>query len=596
MGVNKVLRLVTLGGLCAGIAGAAWADGPASAVEFAPEFDGYGADRVAWRVDVPSAEAAASYVRGCDGFVMAEQAGLAISLMNPRETLYFIADGADLASMVLGTPDGLYRCIRAEDGVALVDIDGGATGRYSLWPAVHSEGGQIVARAIISDALVSPLEIRGLDVASLGAPRLGRVQLDAETAEAQLIGSGPVFAQTEADFLTPGYCAGMVGLDAPDASVAVDAAAGRFSLYATTPGDGVMVIHTPSGNWVCNDDMNGLNPGVTFEAAETGDYLVWVGALYEGGAESFELFARLGDPDWGLPMTNVDGEPRYGFAAYDAALASDGQLLIRGDISAVAAAEALPTDMFCSGYVGAEGPDMVLTLDRASTAFSLYAGSDVDLVIAVRSPSGEWLCDDDSMGSNPAVTFDTGEVGEYLIYVGAFSEGAQGQFDLFVKGDAPDWSLVMSGQNDAFMPDSAFDVELGLTAPPTYGTVAFPADADAQIPMVIAAGGDDYFGLGYGCVGQGATAQPDLVVDVADGADVLTIYAVAAGDSTLIVADPSGTLHCNDDFEGANPAISLPSPAAGAYQVFVGTYGGEESAAILGVTSGAPDWTLTPAQ
>lgn len=596
MGVKNIVRLVVAGGLLAGFGGAAWAEGPASAVEFAPDPEGYGADRLGWRVNATASEAAVSYVRGCDGFVMAEAAGLGMDLLNPRETLYFIADGADLASVVLGTPDGLYRCIRAEDGTAMVEISGDATGRYSLWPAVSTEGGQIVARVIASDALITQLEVRGLDVSLLDAPRMGRFQFDAETAEAQLIGTGPIFAQTAADFLTPGYCAGLIGLDAPDATIAVDASAGRFSLYATTPGDGVIVIYTPSGGWVCNDDMSGLNPGVTFEAAEAGDYLVWVGALYEGGADTFELFARLGDPDWGLPPTNIDGDPRYGFSELNVDQATSGQLLIRGEISATAAADTLPNDMYCSGYINADAPDLVLTLDRSSAAFSLFATSDVDLVMAVRSPLGEWLCNDDTMGTDPAVTFDAGDVGEYLIYVGAFSEGAVGRFDLFARMGEPDWTMITSMADNGFVPDTGFAVELGLDQPPSHGTVIFPQDGDAHIPMFIAAGGNDYFGLGFGCVGRGATAQPDLVIEVTDAADMLTIFAVADGDGTLVVVDPYGDLYCNDDFEGAHPALSFPEPELGLYQVFAGTYGGEASAAILGVTSGAPDWTLTPAQ
>lgn len=596
MGVNKIVGLVAAGGLIAGLGGAAWADGPANAVEFALDLEGYGADRVGWRVDTPASEAASSYVRGCDGFVMTEASGLGVSLLNPRETLFFIADGADLASVVLGTPDGLYRCIRAEDGTAMVSIPGDATGRYSLWPAVSTEGGQIVARVIASDALITQLEVRGLDVSLLDAPRLGRFQFDAETAEAQLMATGPVIAQTAADFLTPGYCAGLIGLDAPDATIAVDANAGRFSLYATTPGDGVIVIHTPSGGWVCNDDMSGLNPGVTFETAEAGDYLVWVGALYEGGADTFDLFARLGDPDWGLPLTNIDGDPRYGFSELNVDQATSGQLLIRGEISATAAADTLPNDMYCSGYINADAPDLVLTLDRASAGFSLYATSDVDLVMAVRSPTGEWLCNDDTMGTDPAVTFDAGDVGEYLIYVGAFSEGAVGRFDLFVRMGDPDWTLITSTADDSVARDSGFSVELGLDQPPSHGTVTFPQNGDAQISMQIASGGNDYFGLGFGCVGRGATSQPDLVVEVTEAAEMLTIFAVADGDATMVVVDPSGELHCNDDFEGAHPAVNLSTPELGAYQVFVGTYGGEASAVILGVTSGTPDWTLTPAQ
>ncbi|SDW70492.1 hypothetical protein [Roseicitreum antarcticum] len=592
---DTVKHGVLAAALVAGSAGVAWADGPVSAVEFGAELEGYGAERVTWQFDASAMEPAAAFVRGCEGFVPAEGAGMAIALLNPREALHFTADGEDLAGMVLGTPDGLYRCVLAEDGLAQLDAGPAQPGRYSLWPAVATEGGPVSARVIASESMISAVEMRGLDMASLGAPRLGRFRFDAQTAEAQLIGSGVLVAETAADFLSPDYCAGLIGLDAPDATVVVDAGTGAFSLYATTPGDGVIAIYTPSGRWVCNDDMQGLNPGMTFDAPEAGDYLVWVGSLYEGGAETFELSARLGTPDWGLVTPDADAEPRYGYVTLVPAQAESAQLLARGDLAAYSAAETLSPDQFCNGYVNPDGPEMVLSLDGDTASFSLFADSDVDLVMAVRDPAGLWHCSDDAMGSNPALTFDAGMAGEYTIFVGAFSEASQGRFELFVSMGAPEWTaLPPAAMDDISVPDSFFDVTLGLDAAPTHGTVNFPEMADARVPFEILPNGDDYFGLGQGCVGRGATAQPDLVVEVAEGAAALTIYAVAEADSTLIVVDPSGTMHCSDDLEGANPGLSFSAAEPGAYRVFAGTYGGQGSAAILGVTAGTPDWTMTP--
>ena len=48
--------------------------------------------------------------------------------------------------------------------------------------------------------------------------------------------------------------------------------------------DTTLVINTPSGEWICDDDSStGVNPGVGFKAPEEGLYDIWVGR-YEGGA------------------------------------------------------------------------------------------------------------------------------------------------------------------------------------------------------------------------------------------------------------------------------------------------------------------------
>jgi serine protease Do len=46
------------------------------------------------------------------------------------------------------------------------------------------------------------------------------------------------------------------------------------------------------------------------------------------------------------------------------------------------------------------------------------------------------------------------------------------------------------------------------------------------------------------------------------------------GDTTLIVNDPTGAWHCNDDASGntLNPLVVLTQPRAGQYDIWVGSY------------------------
>ena len=75
-------------------------------------------------------------------------------------------------------------------------------------------------------------------------------------------------------------CYGLVA-DRPD--VSVDYSSGEFELnFAVfSESDTTLVINTPSGQWVCNDDYNLLNPGVNFNDPESGRYDIWIGVYSE---------------------------------------------------------------------------------------------------------------------------------------------------------------------------------------------------------------------------------------------------------------------------------------------------------------------------
>lgn len=57
--------------------------------------------------------------------------------------------------------------------------------------------------------------------------------------------------------------------------------AGSFStlsFYVRSNADTTLVINAPNAQWYCNDDFQGLNPGITFNGPMSGQYDIWVGA------------------------------------------------------------------------------------------------------------------------------------------------------------------------------------------------------------------------------------------------------------------------------------------------------------------------------
>ena len=77
-------------------------------------------------------------------------------------------------------------------------------------------------------------------------------------------------------------CLGWIDFSRPDVDVNYEA--GQFPLYfsAVSQSDTTIVVNDPQGNWHCNDDFEGLNPGIVFQRPLSGNYNIWVGTLSRG--------------------------------------------------------------------------------------------------------------------------------------------------------------------------------------------------------------------------------------------------------------------------------------------------------------------------
>jgi hypothetical protein len=231
-----------------------------------------------------------------------------------------------------------------------------------------------------------------------------------------------------------------------------------------------------------------------------------------------------------------------------------------GEVEATRANEA------CAGFIAAR-PSFTLRYTSGEYPLYISATSDADTTIVVRAPDGSWSCDDDSAGNlNPVVSWESPRSGRYQIWVGRY--GAQGEAAPAVlsiseigaagggsdaAGGGPDWSLD-----------------------PAYGVVELVSGFEPDPHRVnIAAGGELDASSISGCVGWIARA-PDFRVNwTAGGNGLPLIFSVASdADTTLVVNDPTGAWHCDDDGgnAGFNPAVTFSAPASGQYDIWVGTY------------------------
>lgn len=570
-------------------AGDAMAQMAGYAIEISPPADVYASMRIGARVYGPTAEPASGFVRGCQGHLMAEADGVPYEVTGRLDTLAFTGAGEGLVSMVLGTPDGLYRCALADDrGLVSTQLAGVDPGRYMVWLG-GDEGAQIDARLIASNQPISAIDLFGLDVTSLGEPRIGRFayRASAESGRQELASGAVLYPEETMRPLDSNNCWGYSRLDAADAVVTLDEASGTVSFFAMSQRDLTMAVVTPSGRVLCNDDTWQLMPAVTVGNAEAGDYHVFVGGYSQGGSDVFDLFASAGAPAFSNATVDLGAEPRAGRVSFDINAAGQGQLLATAPLTSTDPMEMLPIGQFCPGFVDISAPDLVLSLDAPQPMISLYARSSADLVLAVRGPDGSWLCNDDDMELNPAVRVQGAQAGEYLVYVGSYSPGATGTYNLYASMGAPNWQDAMSG------PASAPDM-LNTDAEPAVARIPFGPETqiDPRLIFDIEPSRIEAFGLGDGCAGFITPTRPDVVIEASEGLPQLMVYVASDADGVLAIVAPDGQLFCNDDFEGLNPGVMIPNPMPGDYAVFAGTYGGNGGLATMGVTVAAPHWTM----
>ncbi len=170
--------------------------------------------------------------------------------------------------------------------------------------------------------------------------------------------------------------------------------------------------------------------GVAF-AAEAG------GAGGAGGA------APGGTPGGGPGGGNF-GTPTFGSVDLVTGFLPDPHRVDIREAGGSIPARQLTGDNSCRGYIY-QVPDFVLNY-TAGTQYPLniYTISQTDTTLVIRDPAGNWSCNDDSHGLNPAVNFQRPQSGAYLIWTGLYAAPQQGQrlppADLYISELEPNWS------------------------------------------------------------------------------------------------------------------------------------------------------------
>jgi hypothetical protein len=216
----------------------------------------------------------------------------------------------------------------------------------------------------------------------------------------------------------------------------------------------------------------------------------------------------------------------------------------------------------CVGWIDPTRADVALTYTSGQFPLYISAASQADTTLVIRDPSGTWHCNDDMTGVDPGVVLRQPPSGEYRIWVGTLDRGRPQQATLRISEELP-----RGGRGGGPTPN--------ITETARYATVNLAAGflPDPHETNLEAGGELDVSnsGLGGDCVGWIDASRADVTLNYRSGQFPLYISAASQADTTLVIRDPSGAWHCNDDMTGVDPGVVLQRPASGEYRIWVGT-------------------------
>lgn len=213
--------------------------------------------------------------------------------------VWFTADDEyDDTTLIINGPDGEWHC--NDDSAGSLDpalsFSNARSGQYDIWIGSYSSGEYV--SGVLS--IVDESRFEG----DAGAAADAGLDWSAESyyGSAELsAGFVPdphrvdVMAGGSVDINRSAYgdeCRGYAS-SAPDLNLHWSGGGSRLQVYfvAEDNADATLIINTPDGQWLCNDDAAGtLNPGITISNPSSGRYDIWTGAYSQGEFINGELF------------------------------------------------------------------------------------------------------------------------------------------------------------------------------------------------------------------------------------------------------------------------------------------------------------------
>ncbi len=261
-----------------------------------------------------------------------------------------------------------------------------------------------------------------------------------------LQGGGP----KSAEGLGPN-CRGYIQ-QAPSVSFNFKGNADLLKTFFFSDGDPVLVVQTPDGKYLCDDNTNRLllDPSLEIDSPQAGRYNVWVGSaaakqlipgvlvlttrpgINVGNFQLGDLVKRPPIPE-SLPALPLNPANRQRLEQGLARLAARLPTFQAGDqpltqtVTADGNLEAVQYfngDLSCNGYIRLL-PSYAFNFKGQTSALHLLFAGNHDATLIVRTPgsNGDFLCNDDAAKGNfnPEINIANPKEGIYAVWVGRTS-------------------------------------------------------------------------------------------------------------------------------------------------------------------------------
>lgn len=294
--------------------------------------------------------------------------------------------------------------------------------------------GRVLAAAAAAILVATPAYAQRINSSANGT--FGQVQLRSGfTPDPHVVtvnAGGPIDVATVSD-----NCRGFI---AERPSFTLRYRRGELPLYVgvVADDDTTLVVRGPNGQWMCDDDSgDNLNPVISWKNPRSGRYQIWVGRFGTSDLAPANLYiSEIAGPANEVPADAPDYTlaPNFGAVELVSGFQPDPHSVAvqaGGSYNAYQIPE-------CVGWISS-APDYRVTFTAGEAGLPLIfsAQSDADTTLVVNDANGNWVCNDDTIGLNPVVRFDTPVSGQYDIWVGTFSEGATAPATLNVSELTP---------------------------------------------------------------------------------------------------------------------------------------------------------------
>ena len=388
-------------------------------------------------------------IEGCNGYInnAAPDVDLNFETDGNAPLKIYVRSSTDTVILV-NLPDGEWVCNDDYDGTsAAVLLDDPVSGNYNIWVGTFGSDVEEPAATLYFTELPDVELYSGAEASQYALDFASGFEPDPASYDVNV--GGNAYNPIEG-------CNGFVNADAPDVTIDFDTDGGLpLYIYAHPDEDEdlTMLVELPDGEFVCNDDAHGLDPGLMIEEPQAGRYAVWIGNLRArartepvSGATLFFSEVDMPTTDSGFDdMVDMDysgGEnislfstPTYGSLHLDPGFLPDPETVSvdigGGDDMSVSGPG-------CAGVINNAAPDVNVVYGEGGDLLSFYVQSSADATLLVSLPNGDWLCNDDYTGTNPGIVISDPEEGLYNVWVGAFSEDSSGSSGtLYVSESEP---------------------------------------------------------------------------------------------------------------------------------------------------------------